>query len=223
MGYRLTFYDCPKSVVKKLESITNDEWDHDNYEKTCPYCQEDVKEMWYDCTMWLYFDSFRQLCKEGKEELVWSRFFKNKLEIEDDCSFNTMNKEQCLFFINLIRKHIISSDKNKILDNNEMRELNNLIDGVITVNELEKKHFYFDIDVEPRYNILEKAEMIARDARMDKTSFSIFYSDDETFERHLNKPYIVSYDTTWKDTLTNLIYVYKTFDWDNRCILICGG
>lgn len=225
MGYRLTFYDCPKSVVERLKNTTDEQWDTDDYEKIHPAHQDDVKEMWYDCTMWLYFDSYSKLCKEGQEDKVWSRFYENKLEIESDLSFNTMNKEQCLFFINMIKSELHQIYKRRVLNVDGEIELCDVVIGKKKIEDLEEKYprDWCNGKVVKKCNCLEKARLAMTDAVLDTNLYSLNYMNTKTFDKNMSNPYKVSYGSGWESVLTNLIYIYKTLDWDNRLILICGG
>lgn len=89
MGYRLTFYKCPKSIVEQYKDLTDEDFEEDdnwNQRYVYPDDAEGVEEMWYDCTMWLYFDEFRELCRSNWEDKIWSRLFNNTLECECDLS-----------------------------------------------------------------------------------------------------------------------------------------
>lgn len=222
MGYRLTFNKCPKSVVEQYKNLTDNDFESDenlNY----PNNTDMVDEMWYDCTMWLYFDEFRELCSNKQEEKIWSRLFNNKLECECDLSFNTMNKEQFKNFIDMIRRHISDLYKRDCLDSKGVFELADLTSDKIKYEELEKRYEDRN-EYRGKVNAVEMARHNAIDANFDSDIYRFYYGSDEDFNRHLDEEkYKISFGSSWRDTLNNAIFVYKTFDWENNIILICGG
>lgn len=222
MSYKLRFYKCPKSVAEQYKNLTDNDFESDenlNY----PNNTGIVEEMWYDCTMWLYFDEFRELCRNKQEEKIWSRLFNNKLECECELSFNTMNKEQFKNFINMIRRHISDLYKRDCLDLKGVFELADLITGKIKYEDLEDRYADRNCDFS-KVNAVEMARRNAIDANFDSDIYRIYYGSDEDFNRHLDEEkYKISFGSSWRDTLNNAIFVYKTFDWENNIILICGG
>ena len=225
MGYRLTFYNCPKSVIEKYKNLTDEDFKYDDSDESTPYPYEvdGVEEMWYDLTMWLYFKEFEKLCQDKQEEKIWSRVFSNKLNIEDDFSFNTMNKEQFKNFIDMIRRHISSIYERDCLDSKGTFELANLQKGKIKYEDLEDRYVDRN-DFFTKINAVEKARHIAVDYSYERDVYRLYYENDDDFNRNLEEDkYTVSYGCSWQSVLYNLIFVYKTFDWENNCILVCGG
>ena len=197
MGWRLSYYKCPKKHVEKYRNYTdediknNKEWITDNLEM-----------MFYDITNWLYFKEFETI----DDDKVWSRLFNNKLEIEDDISLMTINKEQLFNLIRLIQKHILNK-RNKI----NIKEFDK--EYGTSINDKEKSKTYQD------------ARQIILDNELQETFFKILYDvTDNEFEKLLNdNPYSVSMTSDWESAMANFIHVYKTFDWENNVILVYGG
>ena len=228
MGYRLTFYNCPKSVIEKYKNLTDEDFKYnDSYDTVdstpYPYEVDGVEEMWYDLTMWLYFKEFEKLCQDKQEEKIWSRVFSNKLNIEDDFSFNTMNKEQFRNFIDMVRRHISSIYERDCLDSKGTFELANLQKGKIKYEDLEDRYVDRN-DFFSKINAVEKARHIAVDYSYERDVYKLYYGNDDDFNKNLEEDkYTVAFGCSWQSVLYNLIFVYKTFDWENNCILVCGG
>ena len=173
--------------------------------------------------MWLYFKEFEKLCQDKQEEKIWSRVFSNKLAIEDDFSFNTMNKEQFKNFIDMIRRHISSIYERDCLDSKGTFELSKLQKGKIKYEELEDRYVDRN-DFFTKINAVEKARHIAVDYSYERDVYRLYYENDDDFNKNLEEDkYTVAFGCSWQSVLYNLIFVYKTFDWENNCILVCGG
>ena len=225
MGYRLTFYNCPKSVIEKYKNLTDEDFEYDDSDDSTqyPYEVDGVEEMWYDLTMWLYFNEFEKLCENKQEEKIWSRVFENKLAIEDDFSFNTMNKEQFRNFIDMVRRHISSIYERDCLDSKGAFELAKLQKGKIKYEDLEDRYVDRN-DFFSKINAVEKARHIAVDYSYERDVYKLYYENDDDFNKNLEEDkYTVAFGCSWQSVLCNLIFVYKTFDWENNCILVCGG
>lgn len=197
MGWRLSYYKCPKERIEKYKNYTdkdyknNEEWFTDNLEL-----------MFYDITNWLYFKEFETI----DDDKVWSRLFNNKLEVESDISLMTINKEQLFNLIRLIQKHILNR-KNKI----NIKKFDNEYGTIIDDKELSDTY--------------QNVRQIIVDDEFRTNVFKIYYDvTDKEFEKLLNdNPYSVSLNSDWESTMANFVHVYKTFDWENNVILVYGG
>ena len=81
MGFRLSFYNIPKTLADKVQTVKSDE-ELFSYE-------EDLKkeEMLYD-TAYSLISTFL-----NEDEKYISRLFNANLNIEEDCFYGKMNKE----------------------------------------------------------------------------------------------------------------------------------
>jgi hypothetical protein len=202
MGYRLTYYKCPKAHADKYRNITNEDFSNDDF----VYPSDGLEEMFYDITNWIWFEEFQNLSTNNEEDKIWSRLFTNKLEIEDDISLMTIDKEQMFNLINMIRRFILSKNKR------------------INIRNFDKE---FESPVgKDESKIYKDTREILCNHTFDVDVFNIYYNvnNDEEFLKVLNEhPYSVCFGTSWRDTLNNFIHVYKTFDWENNYIIVYGG
>ena len=76
MGYRLTFYKIEK---KKLDEVAD--WRDDNFKcddddrSEYEELRDNSEQVMFDCTNWLYFDEYDEICRSGQEDTIWSRLF----------------------------------------------------------------------------------------------------------------------------------------------------
>ena len=140
------------------------------------------------------------------DDKVWSRLFNNKLEIEDDISLMTINKEQLFNLIRLIQRHILNK-RNKI-----------------NVEEFDKE-YGTNLNDKEESKTYQNARQIILDNELKETFFKILYDvTDSEFVKLLNdNPYSVSMTSDWESVMANFVHVYKTFDWENNVILVYGG
>ena len=99
MGFRLSFYNIPKKLADKVQTVKSDEELY-SYE-------DDLKneEMLYD-TAYSLMSTFL-----GENGQYVSRLFDAKLRIEEDCFYGKMNKEQFKNLIELAVKNTMDTEK----------------------------------------------------------------------------------------------------------------
>lgn len=227
MGYRLTFYKIEKKKLDEVADWTDDNFecdddDRNGYDELC----ENAEKLLFDCTNWLYFDEFREICHSGQEDKIWSRMFNNKLDIESDWTFMKMDKEQFKGFIDMVRHHITDMYDRKYIKLRWNEDLNDLYDGKIKGDELEKKYSSVSgIKDEKNSNLLDKLIESAKEVNRRRDMWNIFCRHDENFWEKVegydkNK---VSFTDDWESCLCNLMYMYRSVDWDDEMIMVIGG
>ena len=99
MGFRLSFYNIPKTLADKVQTVKSDEELY-SYE-------DDLKneEMLYD-TAYSLMSTF--LNEDGK---YISRLFNANLNIEEDCFYGKMDKEQFKNLIELAVRNVMDTEK----------------------------------------------------------------------------------------------------------------
>ena len=93
-------------------------------------------------------------------------------------------------------------------------------------NELEKKYSCaFGIRDKKNFNVLDKLIEITNDANSRRDIWNIFYRNDEDFWEYVegDGKSKVSFTDDWKSCLCNLMYLYRTVDWNNEMIMIIGS
>ena len=99
MGFRLSFYNIPKELADKVQTVKSDEELY-SYE-------DDLKRenMLYD-TAYSLMSTFL----DENEQYV-SRLFDAKLSIEEDCFYGKMNKEQFKNLIEFAVRNVMDTEK----------------------------------------------------------------------------------------------------------------
>ena len=227
MGYRLTFYKIEKKKLDEVadwtdENLNNGKEDKSGYDELC----DNAERLMFDCTNWLHFDEFKEISSNNQEDKIWSRIFNNKLSIESDINFMKMDKTQFKAFIDLIRHHITDMYDRQYIELWKNEELDDLYAGKIKGDELEKKYScVFGVIDEKNFNILDKLIENTKEVNYKRDMWNIFYRNDEHFwetaEGYGKSK--VSFTDDWESCLCNLMYMYRTVDWENEMIMIIGG
>lgn len=220
MGYRLSYYTCPKDMIEKAKKATDDD-----YEELLPF--EQMEKIYYDITNWIYFDTFQNIVENGNEDSIWKRVFDKHLEVEDDVTIRYCDKKAWEKLINLIRQEILRIHKFNYLGHQSSSDIIDVVDNKKNVDDLPKIYKKSDWKFAEKVNAVEKARLIANEYDYYADIFKIYYekSDDEFLEMINNNEnkYIVSFGSKWENTLSNFLYLYKNFDWKNNVVLIYGG
>ena len=227
MSYRLKFYRIAKKKLDEVTDWTDDNFNYDDkdksgYEELCA----NAEQVLFECTNWLYFDEFTEMCRSGQEDKIWSRMFNNELDIESDINFMKMNKEQFKGFINLVRHHITDMYERQYIELWKNEELNDLYVGKIKGDELEKKYSSaFGIKRKKNFDVLDKLIEIAKEVNRKRNTWNIFYRNDDEFWENVEGygKCKVSFTDDWQSCLCNLMYLYRTVNWDDERIMIIGG
>ena len=199
-----------------------DDDDRNGYDELC----DNAEEVMFDCTNWLYFNEYREICHSGQEDKIWSRMFNNKLDIESDMSFMKMDKEHFKGFIDMVRHHITDMYDRRYIKLWKNEELNDLYVGKIKGDELENKYSSaVGIKDEKNFNLLDKLIESAKEVNRRRDLWNIFYRHDEDFWKYVegNGKTKVSFTDDWESCLYNLMYLYRTVDWNAESIMVIGG
>lgn len=227
MSYRLSFYIIKKKKLDEAADWTDENFNHDDedkngYDELC----DNADRVMFDCTNWLYFEEFKEISNNDQDDKIWSRIFNNKLSIESDINFMKMDKNQFQGFIDLIRHHITDIYDRQYVNLWKNEELNNLYAGKIKGNELEKKYTCaFGVRDEKNFNILDKLIENTKEVNHKRDMWNIFYRNNECFWKTVEEydKSKVSFTDDWESCLCNLMYMYRTVDWDNEMIMIIGS
>lgn len=227
MGYRLSFYRIKKKKLDEVADWTDENFNYDDedksgYEELC----DNAERVLFDCTNWLHFDEFKEISNNDQEDKIWSRIFNNKLDIECDMSFMKMDKTQFKAFIDLIRHHITDMYERQYIELWKNEELDDLYNGWIKGNELEKKYSCtFGIRDEKNFNVLDKLIENTKEVNRRCDMWNIIYRNDKDFWDYVDGygKSKVSFTDDWKSCLCNLMYLYRTVDWNNEMIMIIGS
>lgn len=226
MSYRLSFYIIKKKKLDEVADWSDENFNHDEdkngYDELC----DNAEQVMFDCTNWLYFDEFKEISRSDQDDKIWARIFNNKLSIESDINFMKMDKTQVKGFIDLIRHHITDKYDRQYVNLWKNEELNDLYAGKIKGDELEKKYSCsFGIRDEKNFNVLDKLIENTKEMNRKRDMWNIIYRNDEDFRNYVDGygKSKVSFTDDWESCLCNLMYMYRTVDWDNEMIMIIGG
>ena len=174
MGFRLSFYNIPKTLADKVQTVKSDE-ELFSYEEDL-----NKEQMLYDTA----YSLMPTLLNE--DEKYVSRLFNTSLNIEEDCFYGKMDKQQ----------------------------FKNLIDLAITRTMNTEKR------LKEKYKDEEKVkEELVRSYRYELNTLN------HVFETRIADEYKwrICYPYTWIEEITNYMFIYKTFDWENNVIFVFGG
>ena len=96
MGYRISLYCVPKTVVKKYR-----EYKEEDYMKDDNFFDNLEKEI-------VKYDTLTDVIFSDKDNSFSTPLFKNRLSIEEDMYFGTISKEQLLNIIEEVRNNYVS-------------------------------------------------------------------------------------------------------------------
>ena len=210
------------TVLSVVGCSNNGKEDKSGYDELC----DNAERLMFDCTNWLHFDEFKEISSNNQEDKIWSRIFNNKLSIESDINFMKMDKTQFKAFIDLIRHHITDMYDRQYIKLWKNEELDDLYAGKIKGDELEKKYScVFGVIDEKNFNILDKLIENTKEVNYKRDMWNIFYRNDESFWETVEGygKSKVSFTDDWESCLCNLMYMYRTVDWENEMIMIIGG
>lgn len=226
MSYRLSFYIIKKKKLDEVADWADENFNYDEDKSGYDELYDNAEQVMFDCTNWLYFDEFKEISSNNQEDKIWSRIFNNELSIESDINFMKMDKTQFKAFIDLIRHHITDMYDRQYIELWKNEELNDLYNGKIKGDDLEKKYTCaFGLRDKKNFNVLDKLIENTKEMNRKRDIWNIFYRNDKEFwdivEGYGKSK--VSFTDDWESCLCNLMYLYRTVDWDSEMIMIIGG
>lgn len=208
MGYRISLYRCPKEDVDAIRDITNEDVINSDYEIFNVLEKDQIK-----------YDTLANVLDTGTEEEdgFCSRIFNNRLDIEDDCSYYTISKEQLKKIIERIRQfNIYEYMMDNSVDYDEKTVGNSLKE--FSVEKLD--YIPMDFDKATRKVCLEY--------RWDAQSWNMGYKDDDGEMKYFNidlsdNKWWITNANSYKYAIFNFIHIYKCFDWEHDYLVALGG
>lgn len=204
MGYRISLYCVPKTVVNKYreykeEDYKNDDKFFDNLEK------ERVK-----------YDTLTDIISSDKDDSFSTPLFKNRLSIEDDMYFGTISKEQLLNIIEEVRSnHICKWFSGRVVTDDEVGESFQKPTGWLVK----------DTPWTP-----EEARKANQDDWNHKARLWQFcHTCDNGDVRYITinidtkNKWLVSDCNLYEYLIFDLIHILKIFDWENDELICIGG
>lgn len=205
MGYRISLYCVPKTVVEKYR-----EYKEEDYEKDEDFFNNLEKEK-------VKYDTLTDVISSDNDNRFSTRLFKNRLTIEDDMYFGTISKEQLLNIIEEVRNNYVSKwFNNRIVTDKEIGEtfkkptaLYLMKDEPWTPEEARKAN-------QVEWN--HKALLWKSHFKNDKGEERYFNIDID-----IKNKWLVSGGDLYEYLIFDLIHILKIFDWENDELICIGG
>ena len=204
MGYRISLYCVPKTVVNKYrdykeEDYKKDDNFFDNLEK------DEVK-----------YDTLTDVISSDKDNSFSTPLFKNRLSIEDDMYFGTISKEQFLNIIEEVRSnHISKWFSGRIVTDDKVGESFKKPTGWL------EKDVPWTPEEARRANQGEwnhKARLWQCCYKRDNGDMGYFTINIDTKNK-----WLVSDGNLYEYLIFDLIHILKIFDWENDELICIGG
>ena len=204
MGYRISLYCVPKTVVNKYreykeEDYKNDDKFFDNLEK------ERVK-----------YDTLTDVISSDKDDSFSTPLFKNRLSIEDDMYFGTITKEQLLNIIEEVRSnHICKWFSGRVVTDDEVGE------------SFQKPTGWLVKDTPWTPEEARKANQ--GDWNHKARLWQFCHTCDNGDVRYITinidtkNKWLVSDCNLYEYLIFDLIHILKIFDWENDELICIGG
>ena len=202
MGFRISLYRCPKKDVDAIRNITDEEFENTDVFEILK--KDRIK---YDTLAWVLDTG------DAEKENLCSKLFNNKLEIEDDMSFDTISREQLLNIIEYIRKNNIYDYWMSHTVDYDKQEIGKEITGKYSWEK-------------PTWE--EAVRKVCLDARSDAKGWNSYWIDDDGTKHYMNidlsdNKWWISNGMSYRYAIFNFIHILKCFDWENDYLVAIGG
>ena len=210
MGYRQYFYEVDKSIVDGIRKCKTEEELYDFCIKNGIKCNKYE----FDGKVEYYFPVY----KLGKEIFEFGKYYENSDELykHGDSLFTSteLNKgyedygaivcdeNAILCAIEWQKQHIINMYENLV---------NNTFEDT-----LERYNYPSDIDEKELHY-----QRLLRHCKDHLRWWKPEFGDYTAINTNKEKDYLVS-SWLYEHTIFDLVRIYKTFDWENKCLLFCG-
>lgn len=205
MGYRISLYCVPKTVVNKYR-----EYKEEDYENNDDFLDNLKKDT-------VKYDTLTDVISSDNDNRFSTRLFKNRLTIEDDMYFGTISKEQLLNIIEEVRNNYVSKWFNdRIVTNKEIGE---------TFKNPTALYLMKDEPWTPE----EARKANQMEWNHKALLWKSHFKNDKGEERYFNinidikNKWIVSGGDLYEYLIFDLIHILKIFDWENDELICIGG
>ena len=205
MGYRISLYCVPKTVVNKYR-----EYKEEDYEKDDDFLDNLEKDT-------VKYDTLTDVISLDNDGRFSTRLFKNRLSVEDDMYFGSISKEQLLNIIEEVRNNYVSKWFN---------------DRVVTDKEIGETFknptaLYLMKDEPWTSEDARKANQMEwnHKALLWKSHFTNKNGEEHypNINVDIKNKWIVSGSGLYEYTIFDLIHILKIFDWENDELICIGG
>lgn len=205
MGYRISLYCVPKTVVNKYR-----EYKEEDYKKDDKFFDNLEKER-------VKHDTLTDVISSDKDNSFSTPLFKNRLSIKDDMYFGTISKEQLLNIIEEVRNNYVSKwFSGRVVTDKEVGE---------TFQKPTALYLMKDMPYTPekamRANQVEwnyKARLWQCCYKRDNGDMGYLTINIDTKNK-----WLVSDGNLYEYLIFDLIHILKIFDWENDELICIGG
>lgn len=205
MGYRISLYCVPKTVVEKYSEYTEED-----YEKDENFFENLKKEK-------VKYDTLTDIISSDSNNKFSTPLFKNKLGIEDDMYFGTISKEQLLNIIKEVREnHISKWFSGRIVTDKEVGET------------FRKPRALYLMKDEP-WTPEEARKANQGEWNHKALLWRSHFTDDDNNEKYFNidvdikNKWSVSGSNLYEYLIFDLIHILKIFNWESDELICIGG
>jgi len=205
MGYRISLYCVPKTVVDKYR-----EYKEEDYRNDADFFNNLEKEK-------VKYDTLTDVISSDGDNSFSTPLFKNRLGIEDDMYFGTISKEQLLNIIEEVRDNHISSWFNgRIVTDKEVGKT------------FQKPTALYLMKDEP-WTPEDARKANQTEWNHKALLWKSHFTGDDGNEKYLNididtkNKWLVSGSDLYEYLIFDLIHILKIFDWENDELICIGG
>lgn len=204
MGYRISLYCVPKTIVKKYR-----EYKEEDYKKDDKFFDNLEKER-------VKYDTLTYVISSDKDNSFSTPLFKNRLSIEDDMYFGTISKEQLLNIIEEVRSnHISKWFSGRVVTDSEVGESFQKPMGWLMKDE----------PWTPESARQANQGEWNHKARLWQCRHTCDNGDVRYITININtkNKWLVSDCDLYEYLIFDLIHILKIFDWENDELICIGG
>lgn len=205
MGYRISLYCVPKTVVEKYR-----EYKEEDYRNDGDFFNNLKKEV-------VMYDTLTDVISSDGDNKFSTRLFKNRLSIEDDMYFGTISKEQLLNIIEEVRDNYISKWFNgRIVTDKKIGKT------------FQKPTALYLMKDEP-WTPEDARKANQGEWNHKALLWKSHFTGDDGNEKYINididtkNKWLVSGSYLYEYLIFDLIHILKIFDWENDELICIGG
>lgn len=220
MSFKFSLYCVPKETVEKYRNITQEEFDDSD---------TILDELKSDC---IRYDTLTDVLIHDNDDRLSSRLFANRLDIEDDMSFETISKQQFLNIIEEVRvNHILKWFDGRRVDGPEPEHLGEYWKGHPSRTKYRPEYFKPSESDKPLIWAAEDALLANQcewNIKANQWNYR-FYNEQKkdyqvfNLDLDMNNKWAITNGFTYEYLIFELVHVLKIFDWENDVMVAIGG
>jgi hypothetical protein len=220
MSFKFSLYCVPKETVEKYRNITQEEFDESD---------TILDELKSDC---IRYDTLTDVLIHDNDDRLSSRLFTNRLDIEDDMSFETISKQQFLNIIEEVRvNHILKWFDGRRVDGPESKHLGEYWKGHPSRPKYRPEYFKPSESDKPLIWTAEDA-LLANQCEWNIKARQWnyrFYNEQKkdyqvfNLDLDMDNKWAITNGFTYEYLIFELVHILKIFDWENDVMVAIGG